>query len=160
MTKEELQEILHELELDYEAEPTLIYLFYSTPDGRVNNFSISVRRGRRLSDRQLERLMRREYPATRQGTVIHTERPEWRPSTEWVDVTDVCNILHISNRTLRRWTERGLFHPTLMDGGRKLYFKRDEIDRVLESNAVQENGRIDATALERGDAATSGHKRT
>ena len=60
MTKEELQEILHELELDYEAEPTLIYLFYSTPDGRVNNFSISVRRGRRLSDRQLERLMRRE----------------------------------------------------------------------------------------------------
>jgi hypothetical protein len=50
-----------------------------------------------------------------------------------------------------------------MDGGRKLYFKRDEIDRVLASNAVQENGRIDATALEEGmrpQADTNGHKRT
>ena len=44
MTKEELQEILHDLELDYEAEPTLIYLFYVTPEGKVNNFSISMRR--------------------------------------------------------------------------------------------------------------------
>ena len=139
MTKEEMQEILRDLELDYEAEPTLIYLFYVTPDGKVNNFSISLRRGGHLSDRQLERLMRREYPATRQGTVIHTERPGWISRTEWMDVTEVCNMLHISERTLRTST---------IDGGRKLYFKREEIDRVLESNAVQENGRIDNTVFD------------
>ena len=49
MTKEALQEILHVLELDYEAEPTMVYVFYATPDGRVNNFSISMRRGREAS---------------------------------------------------------------------------------------------------------------
>lgn len=148
MTKEEMQEILRDLELDYEAEPTLIYLFYVTPDGKVNNFSISLRRGGHLSDRQLERLMRREYPATRQGAVIHTERPGWLSRTEWMDVTEVCNMLHISERTLRTWTTKGLFHPSTIDGGRKLYFKREEIDRVLESNAVQENGRIDNTVFD------------
>lgn len=148
MTKEELQEILHDLELDYEAEPTLIYLFYVLPDGRVNNFSISMRRGGHLNDQQLERLMRKEYPATRQGALIHTERPEKVPeNTEWLDTTEVCQLLHISDRTLRKWKERGLFHPSEVEGSRKLYYNRNEINRVLASNIVQENGRIDKTAL-------------
>lgn len=147
MTKEELQEILHDLELDYEAEPTLIYLFYVLPDGRVNNFSISVRRGGHLNDRQLERLMRREYPATRQGEVIRVERPEPLPTTEWLDTTDVCRMLHISERTLKKWTARGLLHPSKMQGSRRHYFKREEIDSALKRNVVMENGRIDATSL-------------
>ena len=148
LTKEELQEILHELELDYEAEPTLIYLFYQTPDGRVNNFSISMRRGGHLNDRQLERLMRSQYPATRQCTLIHTERPEATPdNVEWLDTVEVCRMLHISDRTLRKWKERGLFHPATVDGSRKLYYSRSEINRVLASNIIQENGRVDKTSL-------------
>lgn len=148
MTKEEIQEILRNLELDYEAEPTLIYLFYLTPDGRVNNFSISMRRGGHLNDKQLEKIMRREYPATRQGTLIHTERPEATPeNVEWLDTVEVCRLLHISERTLRTWRRRGLFHPTIPEGSRKLYYNRSEINHVLASNAIQENGRIDKTAL-------------
>lgn len=160
MTKEELQEILRDLELDYEAEPTLIYLFYALPDGRVNNFSISVRRGDRMSDRKLERLMRSEYPATRQGKVVRVERPNWEPPTEWLDVTDVGRMLHVSDRTVRSWAKRGVLHPTSMQGGRKLYFDREEIDRVLASNAVMENGRIDLTALpEWKEKETNGKER-
>ena len=119
MTKEALQEILHVLELDYETEPSLVYVFYTTPDGRVNNFSISA-----------------------------VERPEPAKNVEWLDVNDVCRMLHITDRTLRRWTGRGLFHPSAMEGCRKLYYRRDEIDRVLQSKAVQENGTIDKTALD------------
>ena len=146
MTKEELQEILHELELDYEAEPTLIYLFYTTPDGRVNNFSISMRRGGHLTNRQLERLMRREYPATRQGMVLHTERPEATPdNVEWLDTADVCRLLHISRKTLWKWTRQGLFTASKVEG--KVFYSRTEINGVIADNLLQENGRVDKTAL-------------
>ena len=149
MTKEELQEILHELELDYEAEPTLIYLFYQTPDGRVNNFSISMRRGGHLNDRQLERLMRCQYPATRECTVIHTERPEATPQyAEWIDSNDVCRLLHISRKTLWKWTKRGLFTPSKVEG--RVFYSRTEIDNVIASNLRQENGRMDKSALQEG----------
>jgi hypothetical protein len=155
MTKEELQEILHELELDYEAEPTLIYLFYITPDGRVNNFSISVRRGGHLNDRQLEHLMRNQYPATRQSTVIHSERPESTPDDkEWLDTCEACRMLHISRKTLWKWTKRGLFTPAKVEG--MVYYSRTEIHNVIVSNLVQENGRVDRTALDTGGLSLSG----
>lgn len=146
MTKEELQEILHDLELDYEAEPTLIYLFYVTPEGKVNNFSISMRRGGHLNDKQLERLMRSQYPATRGCRVIHTERPEATPQQmEWLDTNDVCRLLHISRKTLWKWSKRGLFTPSKVEG--KVFYSRTEIDSVIASNFLQENGRMDRTAL-------------
>lgn len=148
MTKEALQEILHTLELDYEAEPSLVYVFYALPDGRVNNFSISIRRGSTMSRRQLESLMHREYPATREGTVVAVEKPrDWKPMVDWLDTAEVCRLLHITDRTLRTWTRSGLFHPSRMEGSRKKYYMRSEIDRVLESNAIQENGKIDRTIL-------------
>ena len=147
ITKEELQEILRDLELDYEAEPTLIYLFYVTPDGTVNNFSISVRRGGHLNDSQLERIMRREYPATRQGDLIRVERPETTPDTqEWIDRSEACRMLHISRKTLWKWTKRGLFTPSKVEG--MVYYSRTEINNVIASNLLQENGRIDRTTLD------------
>ena len=75
MTKEELEDMLHVMGLDYEAEADKIYVFYVHPDGRVDNFSISVRHGRAMSNGDIEELMRREYPSTREGTVMAVERP-------------------------------------------------------------------------------------
>lgn len=140
MNKEELEDLLHVLGLDYEAEPTLIYLFYTKPDGTVNNFSISVRQGGHMSDKELEQLMRKEYPATRNGELLRVERPN-APLCPWLDTTEVCNLLHINPRTLRRWTARGLFHPSTM-GGRQ-YYNINEINAVMDANVVTENGHID-----------------
>lgn len=145
MTKETLQEILHILELDYEAEPSLVYVLYRTPDGRIGNFSISIRLGNKMSNSQIEKLMHREYPATRGTTTLAVERPDHVPAVEWLDVADVCRILHVSVRTLRNWTRRGIFHPSLL--GRKLYYSRDEIEDVLQRNAILDNGRFDNTAI-------------
>lgn len=145
MTKEEMQKILQILELDYEAEPTLVYVFIERPDGRVDNFSISVRHGNQMSDRQLEELMRREYPATRQCRVVAVDRPDIVPVVDWLEVTEVCRMLHVSVRTLRNWTRRGYFHPTQI--GRRIYYSRDEVETVLQSNAILDNGRIDKTAI-------------
>lgn len=146
MTKEELQDILHVLGLDYEAEANQIYVFYVLPDGRVDNFSLTVRRGARMSDKEIVALMRREYPATRQGEVMAVERPDWRPAKEeWLDTADVCIMLKVSDRTLRRWSKKGYLKPRYTD--RKVYFSRAEIDALIDSNAIDEDGRIDTTAL-------------
>lgn len=147
MTKEQILDILHILELDYEAEPTLIYLFFQLPDGRINNYSISVRSGGNMSDKEIEELMRRQQPSTRQARVLTVERPDWTPPVEWLDTAETCQLLKITPRTLRRWTRQGLFHPTLI--GQKYYYLRDEIENVLRRNAILDNGRFDKTAIKK-----------
>lgn len=148
MTKEELQDILHVLGLDYEAEANQIYVFYVLPDGRVDNFSLTVRRGARMNDNDIVSLMRREYPTTRQGEVMAVERPDWRPSNEeWLDTADVCSMLKVSDRTLRTWCKKGYLKPRYTD--RKVYFSRAEIDALIDSNAIQENGKLDTSVFEK-----------
>lgn len=146
MTKEELEDVLHVLGLDYEPEANQIYVFYVLPDGRVDNFSLSVRCGAGMNDNEILTLMRREYPATRQGRVVAMERPDGTRHFEqvrrdWVDVNTVCQMLGVSRKTLRKWTTRGLFHASHV--GDRIYYERDEVDRVMRANLVQENGRID-----------------
>ncbi len=143
MKREDLQEILHLLEFDVENDPTLIYVFYETPDGVVHNFSVSVQHGHRMSDRRLEALMKREYPATRQGRVMCVERTDRQTFVEWMETMEVCRMLHVSEKTLRRWTHRGMFHPSQI--GRRLYYSREEVETVLKSNAILDNGRLDYT---------------
>lgn len=149
MTKQEIENLLHVLGLDYEAEPSLIYVFYTKPDGCVDNFSISVRRGRSMSDEEITQFMSREYPATRDGRIVGIERQGGRYD-EWLDSVDVCRMLHISCRTLQRLVKRGALKPSRM--GRRMYFSHREVDRAIRANMVQENGRIDKTAfLKKGD---------
>lgn len=148
MTKETLQEILHILELDYEAEPTLAYVFYRTSDGRINNFSISIRHGGgELNDEQLQELMHQEYPSTRGTTTIAVERPEKvLPVAEWLDTAEVSQMLHVTPRTLRNWASRGWLRPMKM-GGRRIYYKHSDIDAIIEAHAIDEHGRFDSTAM-------------
>lgn len=148
MTKEELEDVLHILGLDYEPEANQIYVFYVRDNGRVDNFSLSMRRGAGMKDDEILTLMRNEYPATRQGRVLAVERPHGikhcdKVSRDWVDVNTVCEMLNISRKTLRKWTNRGLFHASRV--GERIFYERAEVDRVMRENLVQENGRVDKT---------------
>lgn len=154
MTKEEMNEILRILGLDEWRESAQIYVFYRRPDGVVENFSLNVRRGREMTDEEVIGLMRREYPASREGEVISIDRPrsgeyhtEARPT--WLDVTEVRKLLNISVRTLREWTRKGVFHSYLVGG--KLFYERGDIDRAIADNIVKENGRLDTACLYRSD---------
>ena len=152
MTKETWQELLRTLDLEWEAKPSLIYLFYETPDGRVMNFSISIKRGHSMSDTRIEKLMRKEYPATREGKVLAVHRPEQSPKeNRWVDIPEVCEMLHITRKTLYRWTKKGVFLPSCIEG--RLYYDRSEIERALDSNIIMENGRLDTTVLSKEDVS-------
>lgn len=150
MTKNELEDMLHVLGLDEEAEANLVYVFFTHSDGRVDNFSIAVRRGRAMSDKELVKLMKREYPSTRDGDVIRVERPKRveRPN-EWMDVYEVCKLLKVSERTVRAWSREGLLKPCLVH--RRVYYNRRDIDELVASNIVQENGRLDRTGVPSGN---------
>lgn len=131
MTKEELQKILRLLGLDYAAEAKLVYVFYELPDGRIGNFSLGIRRGRTMSDDEVVGMMRREYPATRQGTVLTIERPSEAPrSEEWLDTADVCAMLKVTPRTLRNWSHAGRLKPHRV--GNRVYYSHREIDELIK----------------------------
>ena len=148
MTLDELKDLLRRLQLDYDAAPTLVYVFYQTADGLVNNFSISLRRarsrsGRPMTPEQLGALMQ-QYPAAAEGKIMAIEHPR-QGLSQWMDMADVCRRLHVSRRTLTRWQQRGLLHPTRI--GRRLYFNTADIEALLRSHLIQENGRLDKTSL-------------
>lgn len=149
MTKEELEDVLHVLGLDYEPEANQIYVFYVRHDGRVDNFSLNVRHGKDMSDNEILALMRNEYPAARQAQVMALERPDnmrrfEQVQRDWVDVNTVCKMLDVSRKTLRKWTSKGLFAASRIDD--RIFYERAEIDRVMRANIIQENGRIDKVA--------------
>ena len=151
MTIEQLQEIMRDLHLEFDAKPSLVYVFYQTDDGLINNFSISVHRARQrnrqpMTDAQLAALMQREYPATRQGRILAVERPP-QPLTQWLDTHEVCRRLHTTSRTLRRWVSRGLLHPS--HTAHRCYYDAAEVDDLLRSNVIQDNGRLDHLGLPR-----------
>ena len=59
----------------------------------------------------------------------------------WLDKSEVAIMLRITTRTVERWSKKGIFHAYKVNG--KTYFLREEIDSVIKSNIVQENGRLD-----------------
>lgn len=148
MTNDELKEILRQLHLNIDSEPQLIYVFYQTADGLVNNFSINMRRARQrnrrpMTNSQLVDLMESQYPDARDSRLLAVERPAGL--TRWLDTADVCQMLHVTRQTINRWARRGLLHPAKM--GHRHYFDATEIDAVLRSNIIQENGRLDKKGM-------------
>ena len=147
MTKEQLKQILEALHLEYESKPTLIYVFYQTDEGLINNFSISVKRARQrnrqpMTPSQLAALMEREYPATRQGKILAVEHPD-EGLTRWMDTKEVCDLLRTTPRSLRRWAQKGLLHPS--HTGSRNYYDAADVEALLRSNIIQPNGRMDTT---------------
>lgn len=149
MTIEELRQLMHRLHLDADARPQLIYLFYVDDCGLVNNLSISLHSARQrnrqpMTAAQLAALMQ-QYPAARDVQLLALEHPQ-QGLTRWLDVHDVCRLLHTTDKTLRRWTRQGLLHPSRT--GRRLYYDSAEVDALLRSNIIQPNGRADLTGTE------------
>ena len=145
MTIEELRQIMHQLKLDFDSKPQLIYVFYETPEGLVNNLSISVQNARQhnrqpLTQQQLLTLMERQYPDAREGRLLAVEHPQ-KGLSQWMDTTDACRRLHVSRQTLRRWVLKGLLHPAHV--GKRRYYDEAEVEALLRSNIVQNNGRLD-----------------
>ena len=157
MTLEELRDILHRLQLDCEEQPHMIYVFYETGDGRVNNFSISLhsarqRNRRAMTTEQLATLMQ-QYPDARGAKLVALEHPT-AGLTKWLDTYDVCAQLHTTRKTLYNWTRKGLLHPSRLGG--RLYYDASDVERLLRSHVIQPNGRADLCGLPDGTLGRAG----
>lgn len=145
MKKEELKRLMESLQLEFEAKPQLMYVFYEREDGTVNNFSISIRRGqgrKKMSRDEMVSVME-GYPDARGQRIVAVEHPDEGPK-EWLDTQDVCQMLHTTRASLQRWREQGWLAAHRV--GRRVYYDRADIDALLESGRLQENGRLDRTA--------------
>jgi len=59
-----------------------------------------------------------------------------QPLTEnWLDIADVCMLLHISKRTLQSYRDNGIL-PYSQIGG-KIYFKASDIDAHLNKHYIK-----------------------
>ena len=141
---------MHDLHLDVEEQPRLIYVFYETDEGLVNNFSISLQSARRrnrqaMSDEEIVGVMQ-QYPAARDARLLAVEHPQ-RGLTRWLTQKEVIFRLSTSRNTLYRWVQRGLLHPSVIN--RRNYFDPNEVEAFLRSNIRQDNGRCDYTGAPR-----------
>lgn len=53
-------------------------------------------------------------------------------SKEWIDTQEVCEMLHLSKRTLQNYRDQGKIPFSQIDG--KMYYRHKDIMNILESN--------------------------
>jgi len=57
--------------------------------------------------------------------------------TEWLHNGDVCRLLNISKRTLQHYRDTGVLPCSQI--GHKCYYKREDVERLLETKSVKSN---------------------
>ena len=57
--------------------------------------------------------------------------------TDWLHNGDVCRLLNISKRTLQHYRDTGVLPFTQI--GHKCYYRREDVDRLLETKSVKSN---------------------
>jgi hypothetical protein len=53
----------------------------------------------------------------------------------WLDGPEVCEYLHVTNRTLQNYRDKGIIPYTTL-GGKIIYIK-NQIDEILENNIIE-----------------------
>jgi excisionase family DNA binding protein len=56
-------------------------------------------------------------------------------SENWLDIADVCQVLHISKRTLQSYRDNGTLSYSQIGG--KIYFKASDIEAHLQKHYVK-----------------------
>ena len=56
-------------------------------------------------------------------------------SENWLDIADVCQVLHISKRTLQSYRDNGTLSFSQIGG--KIYFKASDIEAHLQKHYVK-----------------------
>ena len=67
----------------------------------------------------------------------HKAFGEQSKHTDWLHNGDVCKLLNISKRTLQHYRDTGVLPFSQI--GHKCYYKREDVDRLLETKSVKSN---------------------
>ena len=65
----------------------------------------------------------------------HKAFGEQSKHTDWLHNGDVCKLLNISKRTLQHYRDTGVLPFSQI--GHKCYYKREDVDRLLETKSVK-----------------------
>jgi len=84
------------------------------------------------SNEQLAVEFRKYFAET--NSPLLTEQPSDTPLEEWIDSQDVMQVLHISPRTLQTLRTNGTLPFSRI--GRKLFYKRSDILKILSDNYI------------------------
>lgn len=63
---------------------------------------------------------------------IQSNNPHNYLAREWIDSTEVCNLLKISKCTLQKYIRQSIFPRSKING--KNFFKPQDIEKVLKNN--------------------------
>lgn len=55
---------------------------------------------------------------------------------DFIDSFDTCQMLHISDRTLRRLVQRGIVQMYRLEGCRKNYFSKKQIADMMRAQSL------------------------
>lgn len=55
---------------------------------------------------------------------------------DFIDSFDTCQMLHISDRTLRRLVQRGIIQMYRLEGCRKNYFSKKQITDMMRAQSL------------------------
>lgn len=55
---------------------------------------------------------------------------------DFIDSFDTCQMLHISDRTLRRLVRRGIIQMYRLEGCRKNYFSKKQITDMMRAQSL------------------------
>ncbi|MBQ0016860.1 MAG: helix-turn-helix domain-containing protein [Bacteroidales bacterium] len=69
--------------------------------------------------------------------------PPPAPVWDWIYTAEVMSQLHVSYNTVLNLINRGILPPSHI--GRKLFFRKSDINNILNQNILCENGSIDST---------------
>ena len=68
-------------------------------------------------------------------TDIRTIAEECSINSEWVENSELAEILELSKRQLQGHRERGVLGFSTI--GRKIYYRRDEVERLIKNNTIK-----------------------
>ena len=56
-------------------------------------------------------------------------------NSEWVENSELAEIIGLSKRQLQGYRERGVLGFSTI--GRKIYYRRDEVERLIKNNTIK-----------------------
>ena len=69
------------------------------------------------------------------ATEIRAIAEECSINSEWVENSELAEILGLSKRQLQGYRERGVLGFSTI--GRKIYYRRDEVERLIKNNTIK-----------------------
>ena len=69
------------------------------------------------------------------ATEISAIAEECSVNSEWVENSELAEILGLSKRQLQGYRERGVLGFSTI--GRKIYYRRDEVERLIKNNTIK-----------------------